>query len=458
MAIHMVKKANGNTYGTAGGNKFTNVEKRGDQIILTSKYDAEEHTVPVLKKLEDNGTWNSDWGRTAMSSIPHISTLECYACHATWAPQCYGCHAKQDASKPNHDWLDDDNSADSWEESRSYLRWENPILGINTEGKVAPYIPGCQVIYTFINEDGEVIELNKIYTTKDGTSGIAHNPIQPHTISTEPRTCEECHTVQKTLGLGTGIYDSSENGLEIDFELERIVDESGNQIQATSHDGARPFNKAEQKKISRVGTCLGCHQSYSDPIWDNITDEVGFAENPEAHKSVLNLVLTSFGDQEPIFVFLATDGHDSKVYLKWNISTPAEVDHYEIYWSTTKFTNVSSLQANATTQNNNYIVEGLIPDSNYYFAIVALDSGGERTGVAFSKAKPTEEQEEDHDEDEDSHEGLEENVNILIMLIIILIIIILIIIAVCIRSKKSSQSEKEKVEKERPEEEDTDSE
>ena len=31
----------------------------------------------------------------------HSSKLECYTCHATWAPQCYGCHVKIDYSKGN---------------------------------------------------------------------------------------------------------------------------------------------------------------------------------------------------------------------------------------------------------------------------------------------------------------------------------------------------------------------
>ena len=37
----------------------------------------------------------------------HTDKLECYTCHATWAPQCYGCHVKIDYSqgKQNPDYL-----------------------------------------------------------------------------------------------------------------------------------------------------------------------------------------------------------------------------------------------------------------------------------------------------------------------------------------------------------------
>ena len=69
----------------------------------------------------------------------------------------------------------------------------------------------------------------------------------------------------KVLRLGSGNYDIERNFPDgkapIDFELERFVDEEGNQLQSTSHKGARPFNKEEMQRISKVGTCLACHGS-----------------------------------------------------------------------------------------------------------------------------------------------------------------------------------------------------
>ena len=100
------------------------------------------------------------------------------------------------------------------------------------------------------------VALNKVFTTPEGHSGIAHNPIQPHTISRKARQCEDCHCETKALGLGSGHYVSRLNGLDIPFELERIVDEDGNQIQGTSHEGARPFNKEELQRMNRMNVCL----------------------------------------------------------------------------------------------------------------------------------------------------------------------------------------------------------
>lgn len=226
---------------TSRGTPLINLERQNDKIILRSKIDDRLHEIPQIRAMLERKTLP-----VAMQIKGHMNELECYACHARWAPQCYGCHTKMDMRKKGFDWVDGaQEKTYHWEESRSYLRWETPTLGINSEGKVSPFIPGCQAIFTQIDENGKIVELNKVFVTSDGHSGIAHNPIQPHTISPVPRTCENCHSERKALGLGSGHYIGKLNGIDIPFELECIVDEDGNQIQATSHVGARPFNKSE---------------------------------------------------------------------------------------------------------------------------------------------------------------------------------------------------------------------
>jgi len=110
-----------------------------------------------------------------MSTInTHMNKMECYACHDTWALQCYGCHVKVDDSggKMGFDWTEaghihgrrDRNRAgeQGYEcaipgettEQRSYMRWEDPILGVNGEGRVTPIVPGCQISVTVVDGDG----------------------------------------------------------------------------------------------------------------------------------------------------------------------------------------------------------------------------------------------------------------------------------------------------------------
>ncbi len=88
----------------------------------------------------------------------------------------------------------------------------------------------------------------------------------------------------KTLGLGSGFYDIKDNFPDgpapVDFELERIVDESGKQLQASNHIGSRPFNKEELERISRVGTCMACHA-------DDGVDLAGKAPDDKAHQKAI---------------------------------------------------------------------------------------------------------------------------------------------------------------------------
>jgi hypothetical protein len=236
---------------TIRGNSLPNVEQtEGGDFILTSKVHGTEH--PVTQAV--------DVASVAMSIPGHQERMECTACHAPWAPQCYGCHAKRDDRQEGYDWIAESNQTGKWNETRSYLRWQTPVLGINVKGKVSPFVPGCQVFFTHVDETGTVVEHNVTFTTTDGVSGIAHSPLQPHTISADPRICADCHMSRKALGLGTGIYRPLDNGLGIDFELEQIVREDGTQIQANLPIGARPFTQEEMERISRAGTCANCHE------------------------------------------------------------------------------------------------------------------------------------------------------------------------------------------------------
>lgn len=288
---------------TSWGNPLENLTRRGSEVILTTKMDGREIVVSQTKDVVREG---SLMAQTSMGIPGHLNNMECFSCHARWAPQCYGCHVQQDLGEKSRDMIttkipEDISKAGlrkyrgdttfRWRESRSYLRWENPTLGINAEGKVSPFIPGCQAIFTQIGPDGEVRMDRKIFTTYDGLSGFSHNPVQPHTISTEARTCVDCHASRKAVGLGSGIYDMQANNIDLPFEFERIVDEDGNQLQATHQYGARPFNKEELQRIMRVNVCISCHKDTADPaLWKKVTDVTGFAKTDEKHKEILKKI------------------------------------------------------------------------------------------------------------------------------------------------------------------------
>ena len=342
---------------TARGNPRANLERREDKAILTGSFDKKEHEIPLLKEKKLTGTWKTKQGQVAMADIPqHIEKLECYACHSNWAPQCYGCHTVYDRRKMGTDWVATAMNHDPKTgkqkitktkgevsiENRSYLRWEDPILGINMKGKVSPVVPGCQVFWTYIDEKGEVLTLNEVRETSTGHSAATMAPIQPHSVTIPARTCENCHTNPKTIGYGmsnsrsqeklnetnpgkplfTNLADGFYGDIpgsktakwqvpkipEFPYSLDQLVTRDGKQVQNMPHLEDRPLNEEERNKMDREGLCASCHQHYSTPTWERIRDRLkdvlkdeegnavaeGKALTPELHDQAVEALLKSF--------------------------------------------------------------------------------------------------------------------------------------------------------------------
>jgi len=283
------------------GEKLSNVDRVGPDIVLTGKFDGNKRYVPDIFRFAKDDVLPVSMSIPAhLKDIDQRNRLECYACHARYAPQCYGCHmVKDDRKTAPVDWIsgigENEKSVPTspgvWSGALTYVRWESPILGLNARGRVAPYEVGCQIIYTHIDKEGNTKESNKVFTTAAGYSGLAQNPVQPHSISREARSCEDCHNNPKALGLGSGILDPQSQGWSFTYTLDKIVDERGMQIQDNTHEGARPFNEEEMDRISRLNVCLGCHQDMPDEnLWKIVTDINGFAKTNELHKEILNRV------------------------------------------------------------------------------------------------------------------------------------------------------------------------
>ncbi len=303
---------------TARGNPFGNVVKDGDDVIVHSASGL-DFKVPVLKQIQKTNAWQSpDKARTAMVGVTkHVQTMECYACHATWAPQCYGCHVKVDYSggKTSTNWVAsgtahtrDGHTAESRDgqpimqeglatEGRSYLRWENPVLGVNGEGRVTPIVPGCQQITTVVDPNGDVVVRNKIWRTAPGTEnggpqgqrGMDMSPLNPHTSTRQARSCASCHASTKALGYGLhhGQYMKQQaRDLYIEImtamgqplseqarvqipaigdlqtDLGAVVTRDGKQLQTVGHHWplSGPLSQAQRENMERTGVCISCHQ------------------------------------------------------------------------------------------------------------------------------------------------------------------------------------------------------
>jgi len=336
---------------TARGNPLIHTAKKGNHVImhLASGKDIELTPLKALKEEEKL----SKEAIVAMDQIEaHTTELECYTCHATWAPQCYGCHVKIDYSggKQNPDFLkashDHDVHGRTGEmrslknylvdgkvtETRSYLRWEDPALAQNGEGRITPVIPGCQVTATVIGKDGKALIQNQIFKIpnvegagEEGQNAIDMAPVQPHTISKRSRTCESCHASDKAIGLGIGggkyFADPSKDFIvdlmsadrkvlphKVDQQVPGIgnlkhdyssfIDENGTQLMTVGHHWklSQPLDEDQRSKLDRRGMCLSCHKNIPDgdlavSAMVHASEMAGIKIDREEHGSILNKIL-----------------------------------------------------------------------------------------------------------------------------------------------------------------------
>ena len=299
---------------TARGNPLTHAVKDGNEIVMHLASGKDIKLQP-LKKLKEEEKL-SPKGLLAMDTISsHNDNMECYTCHAGWAPQCYGCHVKIDYSKgkQNPDYLKAAHDHDihgqtggmknlknylvdgKVTETRSFMRWEDPPLSQNGEGRISPTIPGCQTTITVIGKDGNALLKNHIYKVanvegagEEGQNAIDMSPVQPHTISKEGRSCESCHTTPKAMGMGIGGSKSTKDPsmttitdimtadgkvlptivdeqmpaiANLHYDYSKYIDENGTQLQTVGHHWklSGPLSKEQRDKLDRSGICISCH-------------------------------------------------------------------------------------------------------------------------------------------------------------------------------------------------------
>ncbi|MDA8164370.1 MAG: hypothetical protein M0017_04985 [Desulfobacteraceae bacterium] len=241
---------------TRRNHQLNNIAVEGGKVILTGKLDGKKHLVLPPKK----GTCD----------YPGHKRLSCDSCHSTWVPQCYGCHVKRDMRETHLDKLSLKDVPGWWQEGRSYLRYEQPMLAVWGK-KVVIVTPGCQDIVTLINKKGKV---------EKGFNSFTMAALSPHTTQAKGRSCADCHTSPKTLGLGEGTlwrengtwkFQGLDQGVETlsgkSPPLDGYVTIDGKPLQKSSRPDLRPFNGEELSRILRVGECLPCHKSYDDPAY-----------------------------------------------------------------------------------------------------------------------------------------------------------------------------------------------
>ncbi len=346
---------------SARGNPLTKAIKKGNKVVMHLS-SGKDITLTPLKALKKEGKISKE-GLVAMDQIKaHTDKLECYTCHATWAPQCYGCHVKIDysngkknpdflaASKAHHNGVTGDVKDlkkflvdGQVTETRSYLRWENPALSRNGEGRISPTIPGCQVTLTIVGKSGKTLLQNYIWDIPNvegekSVKSIVMSPVHPHTVSKKARSCESCHTDPKALGMGIngGKYFSDQSKTTIvdlmtadkkvlptkvdeqipsintlPFDYSVMIDENGTQLQTVGDHWrlSHALDRDTISKMDRRGVCLSCHKSLPEgnlavSAMTHIANMAGVKVDKEMHEGILYKLLNLGAITQILFALL----------------------------------------------------------------------------------------------------------------------------------------------------------
>lgn len=197
----------------------TGPEEPLHEVTLVSKVTKEPHTVPVVMDIVNPISPKYNPRAACAMNGNHLKAqggLECYACHAAWVPNCYGCHFERNEQLMGLNFVTGLLEVGKVStNNKIFESMRNFSIGPNSEGKVAPYLVACQPIADVTAPDGSKILDMVMPTTVNGLSGLAMNPVNPHTTrgAGEVRTCAECHRSPPTLGFGTGNYAIARTGV-----------------------------------------------------------------------------------------------------------------------------------------------------------------------------------------------------------------------------------------------------
>ncbi|MEN6438053.1 MAG: hypothetical protein ABFD97_05680 [Syntrophobacter sp.] len=274
---------------TSGGHLLTNTVEKAGNFLLASKVDGKVHKIPVLgRELPGKEPLNH--------RIPgHMDKMECTACHAAWTYQDMGLHlVRQDSpdyepwtwltrqgdpqareiletnlfkrreqwSPPSsRDWLTGFSKIGVWLGGYSMRRWEGRVLGLNSRGRVSAMRPHYQYWLSWVDTRGQAVLDSVIPQTGDGRQAVAWNPYAPHTVRPQTVDCWDCHGNTRALGLGqtlvrakdgqtVGLGRSRDDGLGIDFDLDRVIDEKARPLQITSRTGAGFLTEEHLERMS----------------------------------------------------------------------------------------------------------------------------------------------------------------------------------------------------------------
>ncbi|WP_304544596.1 hypothetical protein [Sulfurimonas microaerophilic] len=233
-------------------------ERQGDSLFfnLASNKTIELKPLKLLKR--SNAL--SKAACVAMKNIEgHAKSLECASCHAAWAPQFYGSTLTRKELR---------NKTQNVVKNSSFMRWEEPFLVQNKDGKISPAVPKTPAKVVVIDPKG-----NSTIVKDENLL----QPLSPHTIGKKARSCESCHTSSKVLN------GSVDGGMFQDTNI-------------THFNLSKVLNDLQRDKLDRRGVCLSCHETIPNgnlaiSAISHITQMVSIGIDEKQHQTILKRIL-----------------------------------------------------------------------------------------------------------------------------------------------------------------------
>jgi len=204
------------TLTTSRGNPLPQIRKEGAFYFLRGKLDGADHLLKQVRQvavLVDSGVFNPA-AKEAMTPAhlrpPGQGGLECSACHSPWQSNHYATVLDRDFAAPGVDLVTGaptpaaiTNVRNPYPSATGLLRFRPFGLGRNSRGRVAPFVPSRgDVLATATDAAGAALANAATPLTVEGTIGLGHQPVFPHTTRNGARTCDECHRNPAAVGLG----------------------------------------------------------------------------------------------------------------------------------------------------------------------------------------------------------------------------------------------------------------
>jgi Ca2+-binding EF-hand superfamily protein len=249
------------TLKTRRGTPLQHLRREGEAVILTSKVDGKEHDVVQVAHLVDPE--HEDYSAKAAAAMnAHHAGMTCHACHNAWNPNFLGFHFDRNESLTQLDLLTGRRTPGRvTTQEKVFATWKSLYLGLDEEGRVAPYLTGFSTMGSFTDAKGERVVDQQLPVTQAGLSGMTMIHHQMHTTRKEGRSCVDCHRAGEVYGTGSGAF-------ELARQMMWVADRRG--IEAVALDRARIAGSAALSKLvlpDVVDLALDCDPLQGEGRW-----------------------------------------------------------------------------------------------------------------------------------------------------------------------------------------------